>query len=246
MKREEVKFKLNNFEGPLDLLLFLIKNKKMDITELALVKVANQFVDYVNNAEKIDLNESSEYLLLASQLLEIKTRYLISIEEGKKLEKEMEDSKDLLKRLIEYERYKKMSEIMFSMYEKNPQLEKEFDEFDEFVIDNTEREYKLVSNGVLDIKKALDNIFDSLSNRKVTNTTLKVKRISIEQRRLQLEEFFERNEGVDFIELISENASKYMIAVTLLCLLEMANSGLVNIIQHKDGSIFIEGLNFKG
>ena len=245
MKKQEVEFKLDIFEGPLDLLLHLIKNKKLDISELSLIKVANQFVDYVNGSEKINLNESSEYLLLASQLLEIKTKYLISIEEGKNFVKEMEDAENLIKRLIEYERYKKMSEIMFNIYEQNPQLEKNEDDFDDFVINNTEREYKLVSNGVIDIEKALKNIYDSLNNRKVTHSTLKVKRISIEQRKLQLEAYFRVNEGADFLELITENLSKHMIAVTLLCLLEMANSDIILLSQSDNGSIFIKSLIFE-
>lgn len=246
MIKNEVQIKLNTFEGPLDLLLFLIKTKKMDITELTLTKVANQFVEYVNNSEKINLDESSEYLLLASQLLEIKTKHLLNTEQGKSVRTDSKDSENLIKRLIEYERYKKMSEVIYSMYEKNPGLEKEISEYEDFVLDNSEHDYKLVSNGVIDIKRALSNIFKAINERKTTNTTLKVKRISIEQRRKQLQDFFIKNDSADFIELVSQSTSKYMIAVTLLCLLEMANSELVNLKQNEDGSIYITSLHKKG
>ncbi len=240
--KNEISFKIDNFEGPLDLLIFLIKRKKMDISELSLIKVANQFVDYINSSEKIDLNESSEYLLIATQLLEIKTKYLLNIESGKKLESDLNSSSDLLKRLIEYQRYQKVSEKMFQIFKKNNFLEKESNDFDEFVVDNTERNYSLVSNGILDIEKAIERINVNLSNRKMTSTTLKVKRISVEQRRKQLEKHFKENSNSNFIDLISNNSSKYMIAITLLCLLEMANSKLLNISQEDDGTIFIESL----
>ncbi len=240
--KSEVSFKIDNFEGPLDLLIFLIKRKKMSISELSLVKVANQFVDYINNSEKIDLNESSEYLLIATQLLEIKTKYLLNVESGKKAESNLSDSKDLLKRLIEYQRYQKISEQMFELFKKNTLLEKETNDFNDFVVDNIEKNYSLVSNGVLDIKKAIERININLTNRKLTNTTLKVKRISVEQRRKQLEEHFKENSNSNFIDLVSSNSSKYMIAITLLCLLEMANSKLLTISQGQDGTIFIESL----
>ena len=70
----EVEFKINDFEGPLDLLLHLIKESKMDIMNIEIVSITKQYFDFLNEQEKMNLEISSEYLVLASELLEIKSR----------------------------------------------------------------------------------------------------------------------------------------------------------------------------
>ena len=73
----EVEFKINDFEGPLDLLLHLIKESKMDIMNIEIVSITKQYFDFLNEQEKMNLEISSEYLVLASELLEIKSRMLL-------------------------------------------------------------------------------------------------------------------------------------------------------------------------
>ncbi len=243
MVNEELKFKFGDYEGPLDLLYLLIKDKKMDISEFSLIMVANQFVDYIENSKKLNLNESSEYLLIASQLLELKAKYLIALETGKLKEKEVTSESDLLARMLEYEKMKKASDKLFEIYENQPQLEKQMSEFEDFVINNVEKEYKLVSNGPIDIEKAIKRIYENLSKKVVTSSTLKVRRISIDVRRSQLEDLFRNNDEISFNELIDDDWSNYMIAITLLIILEMSNSEIVALRQENEyNDIYIKSL----
>lgn len=240
MIKNEKKFVIKDFEGPLDLLLFLIKSKKMDITELALVELADQFVDFVYNVENINLNESSEYLLLASRLLEIKSRYFINLEKGKEFQKKIKNTEDLINLLIEYEQYKRISEEMFNFVKNNPQLDKKTDDYDEFINQNIEKSFVLRPHSVTDIKKAIIRIYENIEMNKKVNTTFNVKRISVQDRKKELEDLFSNtNDKKDFYQLIDKSDNGYMIAITLLCLLEMSNTKFVKIIQSEE-TIYIE------
>ena len=77
IESKEQQFRLNNFEGPLDLLLHLIRQKKMDILEVSLVEIADQYIQYIEEAQKFNLDIASEYLLTAAQLIEIKSKSMM-------------------------------------------------------------------------------------------------------------------------------------------------------------------------
>ncbi|BDV03454.1 MAG: segregation and condensation protein A [Candidatus Hepatoplasma scabrum] len=236
---EKGQFKINEYEGPLDLLLELIKSKKMDITAISIVEIADQFIKIVNDLEIINLDLVSEYFLLATQLLDYKTKYLLAIEEGKDFAKKIELSEeDLLQRLIIYESYKKASEKIFNLYKNNFLFGRKDDQLEDFLLTNTEKRYQLVSKGVIDIEKAIDRIYKSLEKNKQVNTTLTIKRISIEDRKKELSLFLQkRKKNYKFSDLINfENFSRYVIAITLLCLLEMAANDQLELRQNNDFS----------
>ncbi|BDV02885.1 segregation and condensation protein A [Candidatus Hepatoplasma crinochetorum] len=240
-------FKIDNYEGPLDLLLELIKSKKMNITEISLVEIADQFVQIVNNLEIINLDLVSEYFLLASQLLDYKAKYLLAIEEGKDFAKKIELSEeDLLQRLIIYESYKKASKRIYNLYKNNFFFSKKDDQLEEFLFSNTDKRYQLVSKGVIDIEKAIDRIYKILEKNKQINTTLTIKRISIEERKKELLEILDSNKKTyKFTQFINNNNfSRYIIAVTLICFLEMAANDQLILKQINDFSeILIERKN---
>lgn len=236
---EKGQFKIDKYEGPLDLLLELIKSKKMDITEISLVEIADQFVQIVNNLEIINLDLVSEYFLLATQLLDYKAKYLLAIEEGKDFAKKLESSEeDLLQRLIIYESYKKASKKMFDLYKNNVFFSRKDDQLEEYLLTNADKRYQLISKGVIDIEKAIDRIYKVLEKNKQFNTTLTIKRISIEDRKKELLQILKgKAKNYKFSNLINfENFSRYVIAVTLLCLLEMAANDQLELRQNIDFS----------
>lgn len=237
IRRED--FKLENYEGPLDLLLDLIKNKKMSINEISLLEVVDQFIYLVNNSDVINLNDFSEYLLLSSELLAIKSKYILQKENDEGSVFEDKKTKRLLHQLLEYEKYKNLSEKIFQIYKKNINVDKLDDDLDNFIADNSTIEYSLKKHSKEDIEKAIYNISTNKKMNKI-NTTLKIKRISVEQRREQLIKFFKENNNINFLDLIKDNFSIYMISVTLLCLLEMANSQIIKIKQIENNQLFIE------
>ena len=109
----EVEFKINDFEGPLDLLLHLIKESKMDIMNIEIVSITKQYFDFLNEQEKMNLEISSEYLVLASELLEIKSRMLLPNSKSEDEEdEELDPREELVNRLLEYQAYKDITKLL--------------------------------------------------------------------------------------------------------------------------------------
>ena len=103
----EIDFKINDFEGPLDLLLYLIKQNKMNILDIEIEKITDQYMAYLNKMEEMNLEVTSNYLVMASELLYIKSRMLIPKKTRRKEDEEEEDPREnLVTRLLEYQTYK--------------------------------------------------------------------------------------------------------------------------------------------
>ena len=105
-------FIINDFEGPLDLLLHLIKESKMDIMNIEIEEITKQYMDFLDKQEKMNLEISSEYLVLASELLEIKSRLLLPNNKDESLEDEEDPRDELINRLIEYQAYKNITKLL--------------------------------------------------------------------------------------------------------------------------------------
>ena len=107
----ELDFKLQDFEGPLDLLLHLIKESKMDIMNIQMEEITTQYMDYIHQSEKMNLEISSEYLVMASELLEIKSRMLLPRNHEEEIEEE-DPREELVQRLLEYQAYKDITHLL--------------------------------------------------------------------------------------------------------------------------------------
>ncbi len=242
--RENQKLTLDNFEGPLDLLLHLIRKKQLDILEVSLVQVADQYVEFVNSQEVIDLDETSDYLLLASQLIDIKTKSLLKTDVFIERDVFEEEKENLLERLIQYEKFKILSEGLNEVYESASRFEKLEDDFISYIETESERVTKLVSKGSKDLEKAMRNIMLSLENKDSKQTTLRVKRKSAEQIKSEILEEIELGDTT-FISVLQES-NYYYVALALLVILEMSKNGEIFIIQKDDYSdIEIRRINGK-
>ena len=103
----EIDFKINDFEGPLDLLLYLIKQNKMNILDIEIEKITDQYIAYLDKMEEMNLEITSSYLVMASELLYIKSKMLLPKKEEEESEEEEEDPREnLVNRLLEYQTYK--------------------------------------------------------------------------------------------------------------------------------------------
>ena len=110
------KIKLENFEGPLDLLCHLIDENKMDIYDISISEITDQYIDYINMAEQMNLEITSEFLVMASNLLYIKSKKLLPRQEE---EEEMLSEEELIRRIIEYKQYKEITNKFREMYSVN-------------------------------------------------------------------------------------------------------------------------------
>lgn len=131
--------KLENFEGPLDLLCHLIDKNKMNIYEVNLSEITDQYIEYINQMEQMNLEITSEFLIMASTLLYIKSKNLLptEVEDEKELTEE-----ELLQRIIEYKRYKEISKKLKEFYEINSKRFYKLQEIIELPKQKLEVEYK--------------------------------------------------------------------------------------------------------
>jgi segregation and condensation protein A len=116
---EKYNIVIENFEGPMDLLLFLITKHKMNIFDISLSELTDKYVEYLDEMTEHNLEITSEFIVMAATLLDIKARRLLPELEPKEDEEDVVTEQDMINRIIEYKKYKEVSSIINDMYEKN-------------------------------------------------------------------------------------------------------------------------------
>ena len=114
LETKKYAIKIDNFEGPLDLLCHLIDKNKMDICDIKISEITDQYIEYINQMEKLNLEITSEFLIMASTLLYLKSKTLLPVQQEE--EKELTEE-ELLRRIIEYKRYKEIAKVLRENYE---------------------------------------------------------------------------------------------------------------------------------
>lgn len=228
-----MEFRINDFEGPLDLLLHLIKESKMDIMNIEIESITKQYVDFINAQEEMNLEVSSEYLVLASELLEIKSRMLLprNNKEEDSEEEEVDPREDLINRLLEYQAYKDITAVLQEkellrkdIYTKTPEnINQYLSEVHEIHSDLT----------VDDLVKALQDYYQRKKDSKPLNTKVTVNEISVSSRRHDIKNILKKKGKVSFFELFPVATKEYIVA-TFLAILEMAKSRELIIKQEND------------
>lgn len=225
----DFEFKINDFEGPLDLLLHLIKEAKMDIMNIEIESIADQYLSFINKSEKMNLDVSSEYLVLASELLEIKSRMLLPREKNDE-EEEEDPREELVNRLLEYQAYKDITGLLHEkealrreIYTKSPENVKNYiDEKTEIHADVT----------LDDLIAAFQRYYQRKKDNKPLKTKVTVNEISVSSRRRDIKAILNKKKRVSFFELF-EVFSKEYIVTTFLAILEMAKNAELIIKQDK-------------
>ena len=235
----EYEVKIDNFEGPLDLLLHLIKESKVDIWEISIADIAEEYLAYIQRMEKLNLDIASEYLVMASELIEMKSRMLLPRQEKDVGEEEEEDPKErLIRRLVEYQKYKEVTKnfkelesLRQEFYTKAPDNLKEYVE--EGIVPSSDVTLE-------DLMLAFQKFLNRKELEKPLQTTVTKKEITVEERRKSIRDILTKRKRVDFLELF-EVVTKEYIVVTFLAILEMAKKQELLIKQESDFSqIMIE------
>lgn len=235
-----LQFTIDNFSGPLDLLLHLIKESKMDIYEVPIEHITREYVDFIEKMEDMNIDVASEYLVLASELIHLKSKMLLNIKDkdendGDQLEFKIGTEEELRKRLIEYKRYKELSED-FKILEKKrgevlTKLPESLNEYREEVALNTD-------TTIDDLVKALNELLERQKYIKPLSTKITKKELSVFDRTKEIRSLLEKKRKLDFFELF-EIASKDYIVVTFLSVLEMTKNKEINIKQEENYSNII-------
>lgn len=232
-----INVKLEKFEGPLDLLLHLIEKNKVDIYDIPIALITDQYLEYIKQLEIEDLNIMSEFLVMAATLLDIKCRMLLPAEVNEEGEEE-DPRAELVEKLIEYKLYKYMSfelkdrqiDAVRTVY-KPQTLPKEVVEYVEPI------DYdKLV--GDMDLAK-LNQIFKSIVRKQKDKIdpvrskfgNIEKDEVNLEEKQLQIEMYVATHKKFSFRALLEAQPTKMEIVVTFLVMLEMMKVGKIMIVQ---------------
>ncbi|MEG0354940.1 MAG: segregation/condensation protein A, partial [Lachnospiraceae bacterium] len=232
-----IPIKLQAFEGPLDLLLHLIDKNKIDIYDIPIVEITNQYMTYIRGMQAEDLNVMSEFLLMAATLLDIKCRMLLPKEVNEEGEEE-DPRQELVEQLLQYKMYKYMS------YElRDRQMEGERLLYKEATIPKEVAEYVEPVNldellGDLTLTK-INGIFKDIMKRQTDKIdpvrskfgTIEKEEVNLPEKLSFVEEYAMTHKRFSFRALLEKQSSKMQIVVTFLAVLELMKMGTLFVEQ---------------
>ena len=219
---------LEEFEGPLDLLLYLIKKQNIDIVDIPIFPITVQYVEYIKMMESIKYELVSDYLVMASTLAEIKSRMLIPHDDED--EDEEDPRANLVKRLLEYQKYKDLSTEIDS-------------------ISRVNRDTFLASGIIVHFKKKdieptieisqLEEVFKDVLRRAdiLASHDIHSEPLSVRERMSNILEELGKNETISFIEFFDINEGRMGVIVTFLAILELVKDNLIDILQNETHSV---------
>jgi len=220
------KVKLQAFEGPLDLLLFFIKRDELDIYDIPISRITKEFLEYLHLLQELDLEIAGDFIVTAAELMQIKVRMLLPRDEGE--EEEDDPRAELVRRLLEYKRFKEASLAMQGL---------EFDQSKYYYRQGFHADPKLVSledqeAGLKDItmfnliaafKKVLDRIPKKIYH------DIELLNVTIDEQMSYIADVFRMQDEIGFLALVEHMTEKIRIIVTIIAMLEMIKQRFIGI-----------------
>lgn len=227
-----IQVKIDNFEGPMDLLLHLIEKKQMKISEINISQIIDDYLEYINKHKEENLKIKIEFLIMATDLIEIKAYSILN------QEKKLERMEDLEKRIIEYKIFKEISEL-FSEHEKEYNIP--YKKSGSQNIQEVSFEYDISM-------LTLDNLLNNFKNL-IKSEDQKPKMVlnleeeySSEEAFSEIQEIMENEAEIEFNSLLKNKFTKSRIVVLFLCVLELFKSGEIDIIP-MENNFYIKKIN---
>jgi len=217
--------KLDIFEGPLDLLLYLIKKNEIDIYNIPIALITDQYLQYMEIMRSLNLDLAGEYLVLASTLIHIKSRLLLPQEEKDDLEEEPDPRAELVKQLLEYQSYKEAALCLDSRLLLERDVFKRsygINETDETGEDETEL-------NLFDLVKAFQKLVSRMDKQELLE--INVERMSLSDRINEIMERLAQVQPLLFTDIIAEVADRRCVIYTLLAILELMKLRMVKAYQ---------------
>lgn len=223
---------LETFSGPLDLLLYLIRKENINILDLDVSNITDQYLEYIEMMDALKFELAADYLVMAATLAEIKSRLMLPKDS---FEEEEEDPRAaLIKRLQEYQRFKIVSEKIAVL----PLVDR-----DVFIASAKKPEIKIDNNHEINIssEELYDTIREVLSRPNYKTTHLiDFEELSTQERIQILLNFLDKQNIITFSQTLKKNEGKKGVVVTLLASLELAKDGYVELIQNKSDELFLK------
>lgn len=236
--------KLKNFDGPFDLLLHLIKKNEMNINDVKIHDITKQYLEYITVMKELDLEITSEFIVIAATLIEIKSKALLPKIKNDQEENEEDMKKNLLDKLVEYKKIKKIANFLRSkelstgnVFTKKPEIIEETKEvvFDKNYLNNIT---------MLQLYKIYNNLISMYGEKQ--NTTVIEKKISVDKYKIEekihlIKEKLEKENILKFSKVIYECECKLEVVVTFLALLELIKENDIKAMQYNSfGEIIVE------
>lgn len=248
MADEALSLRLEKYEGPLDLLLKLIEKNKINIYDIPIAEITEQYMAYLSGMEREDLDQLSEFLLMAATLLDIKARMLLPREVNQETGEEVDPRAELVNRLLEHKKYKLMAEELadrefdaYKVFFREPALPKEVAEWtqpvdlDELFQDVTLTRLQFVFQEVMRQRE------DRIDPERSRFGTIKREPISLKMQIEAVMSYARARESFSFRDLLEKRRSKLLLVVTFLAVLELMKAGILTASQESPAlDIYLE------
>jgi segregation and condensation protein A len=220
--------KLQEFEGPLDLLLFFIRRDELDIYDIPISRITKEFLDYVHYMESLDLEVAGEFLVMAADLMQIKVRMLLPPEPGE--EEERDPRANLVQRLVEYKRFKEAA-VGMAVQEANQRkvFYRSYFEADPRVTTEAEEDESLRDVSLFDLISSFRFAIDRMP-KKFVHEVVRLN-VTLEEQIEYVLDFFSRRSEATFLELVQDMTEKIRVVVTFIALLELIRSQRIVVRQ---------------
>ncbi len=244
----EYKVVLEAFEGPLDLLMHLIEKEKVDIYDIPIARITDQYIEYIQGMQSLDLNLTSEFLVMAATLLEIKSKMLLpkSSREDEQLEiEEVDPREELIRRLIEYKKFKAAADSLKTKGDTQSKIFfKQKEELEEFMEQDS---FELEKVDFKELFLAYMNILNRCKEdiKEINLTEIQRDELTIEDCMDNLESTINQKKKIKFDELFSGDITKTKVVVIFLSVLELIKLKKIKVVQEQNfGEIVIKSNNF--
>ena len=230
---------VNDFNGPLDLLLHLIKTSKMDIYDIDIKVITKEYIDYINNNKELTIDACSEYLVMASELIHLKSKQLLNKNnEEEETEYEINNEEELSNLLLEYQNIKEMASDFRELETKRGNVYTKLPEnLNEF------RENKELNSDITldDLLSAFEEFLKRKRLEEPLNTKVTKRELSVEERIKSIRQIIKVKGKVNFLDLFDDISKPYVI-ITFLSILNMTKNKEIKLSQTNNfGEIYIEG-----
>lgn len=239
--------KISNFEGPFDLLLHLVKKNEMDIYDIKIYEITNQYLQYLNDMKELDLEIASEFIVFAATLIEVKSKLLLPKPKQDEVAAEMEDPrKEIIERLVEYKKFKIVAEFFKQKEEeqgitfsKRPEIIE-----DKKSVDNNDIFKDITLLDLFNIYNSLlKKYLSKMNTENIIQKEIPLDSFKIEDKMIMLDEKINTEGKVSFSKIIKESSNKIEVVVTFLAMLELIKLKVIKIYQEDNfNEIFLEGI----
>jgi len=233
---ESYRVELDSYYGPLDLLLYLIQKDELDIYDIPIAHITEQFLKYIEVMEALSLDNAGEFIVMAATLMRIKSRMLLPVQPAEEEMDEDDPRAELVRRLLEYKRFKEMAESFRKLEADRARLHVRKVRPRGLEEERDEPELRL---GLFDLLSALAGVFDRVSKDAVHNVSREV--FTVEQKARLIRLRLREAETLRFDELFDDDAIRMEVVVTFVAILELAKHQEIRLMQSEaNGLIWVK------